>query len=138
MFREIGASDYLCFTLGSLCCAYIKSGDISEAEKVIPEALEFALGQKTALYLAATLPTLALLKAEKGKTERAVELYALACREPYVANSQWYEDVFGRPITEAAATLPSETVEAAKERGRGLDLWQTAESLLQELSSSSP
>jgi predicted ATPase/DNA-binding CsgD family transcriptional regulator len=134
VLREIGSRDYLCFTLGSLCCANIKSGEISEAEKVIPEALEFALSQKTTLYLAAILPSLALLRASRGMEESAVELYALACREPYVANSRWYEDVFGRPIAQAAAALPPEVVEAAKERGRELDLWQTAESLLTELS----
>jgi hypothetical protein len=85
------------------------------------------------LYLAAILPSLALLKAKKGEKEKAVELYALACRESYVANSQWYEDVFGRPIADAVASLSPEMSKAAQEQGRALDLWETGETLLQEL-----
>ena len=60
----------------------------------------------------------AFLLADAGEHERAVELYALASRYPYVANSRWFEDVFGRHIDAVAATLPPEVAEAALERGR--------------------
>jgi hypothetical protein len=62
-----------------------------------------------------------------------VELYALATRYPFVANSRWFEDVAGRHITAVAATLPPEVVAAAQARGRARDLWETAQELLAEL-----
>ena len=65
--------------------------------------------------------------------ERAVELYALASRYPFVANSCWFEDVAGRHIASAATALSPDVVDAAKERGRARDLWTTAEDLLAEL-----
>jgi hypothetical protein len=79
------------------------------------------------------LPQAALLLADRGQTERAVELYALAARHPFVANSRWFEDVAGREIAALAESLPPDVVAAAQERGRGRDLWATVRELLIEL-----
>jgi hypothetical protein len=79
------------------------------------------------------LPVTSLILAGQGKPGRAVEIYALASRYPYVANSHWFEDVVGKHITAVAATLPPEVVGAAQERGRARDLWETAQELLEEL-----
>ena len=75
----------------------------------------------------------ALLLADLGEAARAVELYALASRHPVVANSHWFEDVAGRHIAAAAATLPPDVVVAAQERGRAQDLEATVQELLAEL-----
>jgi predicted ATPase len=80
-----------------------------------------------------SLPAVALLLMDGGEVERAVELYALASRHPFVANSRWFEDVAGKHITAAAATLPPDAAAAAQERGRARDLWATVEELLAEL-----
>jgi hypothetical protein len=84
---------------------------------------------------------MALLLADQHEAERAVELYALAERYPFVASSRWFEDVVGQPMAVIAATLPSAVVAAAKERGRARDLQAAAKELLIELgkrSQSSP
>jgi tetratricopeptide (TPR) repeat protein len=69
-----------------------------------------------------TLSAMALYEAHRGREERAVELYALARCSPFVANSRWYEDVFGQPIAAIGAALPQAVTAAAQERGRSLDL----------------
>ena len=79
------------------------------------------------------LPAAALLLADGGQDERAVELYALASRYPFVANSRWFEDVAGRHIAAVAAALPPDVVAAAQERGRARDLEVTVAELLEEL-----
>ena len=79
------------------------------------------------------LSAIATLLVGAGEHERAVELYALASRYPCVANSRWFEDVFGRHIDAIAATLPLEVAEAARERGRARDLQATVKELLVEL-----
>ena len=61
-----------------------------------------------------------------------VALYALASRHPEVANSRWFEDVFGRHIDAVAASLPPEVVAEARERGRSKSLDATAKELLIE------
>jgi hypothetical protein len=72
--------------------------------------------------------------AAEGQELQAVELYALASRYPFVANSIWFADVVGQKIEAITATLPPETVTAAQERGRARDLWETATELLAEMS----
>jgi predicted ATPase/DNA-binding SARP family transcriptional activator len=76
---------------------------------------------------------MALLLADSGAVERAVEIHALASRYPYVSQSRWWYDCTGRHIAAIAATLPPEVVAAAQERGRARDLWATAGELLGEL-----
>lgn len=62
-----------------------------------------------------------------------MELYALASRYPYFGNSCFREDVIGKHIAAATATLPPEVIEAAQARGRSRDLSETAAGLLDEL-----
>jgi hypothetical protein len=62
-----------------------------------------------------------------------VELYTAASGLPFVANSRWFDDVVGQEIERAAARLPREAVEAARERGRACDVKRAAEALLAEL-----
>ena len=76
---------------------------------------------------------LSLLLADEGDVERAIELYAPASRYPFVSSSRWFEDVAGREIASAAATLPAEQRAAARQRGQARDLAATAEELLTEL-----
>ena len=96
-------------------------------------ALQMASEIRAFMPLTIALPAMALLRASQGQPEQAVELYALASRHPYVADSRWFEDLAGRPIDEVAATLPADTVAAARERGKGRDLWDTVADLLAEI-----
>lgn len=80
------------------------------------------------------LSGVALLLARLGEAERAVEIYALAEQAPLVAASRWHEDICARPIAAAAAaSLPSDVVRAAEERGRSWDPQATVAELLREL-----
>ena len=107
-------------------------GDREAAREHLVRALRWATGRGSYLALVETLPAAAWLLSEQGEVERAVEIYALACTLPAVANSVWYQDVVGRPIAEAAESLPPEVVTAAKERGRARDMNATLEELLAE------
>ena len=78
------------------------------------------------------MPATALLLADQDEVQRAIEIYALASRYPYVPNSRWVQDVAGKHIAAIAETLPPDVVAAAQERGRALDLWATVEELLIE------
>jgi hypothetical protein len=63
-----------------------------------------------------------------------VALYTLASQHPAMANSRWFDDVYGSPIAALSEQIPAEAVTAARARGRSLDPWQTAAGLLEELS----
>jgi tetratricopeptide (TPR) repeat protein len=99
---------------------------LSQALRAVKETGDILLGLSA-------LPAAALLLADRGHTERAVEVYALASRYAFVAQSRWFEDVVGRHIATAEASLPPDVVAAAKERGQARDLEGTVEELLIEL-----
>jgi hypothetical protein len=85
------------------------------------------------IYLLMALPGVALYLAKRGEVEQAITVWAQAQCQPFVANSQWHEDVVGQEISAVAATLPPEVAQAACERGRAFDLWETAVMLLADL-----
>ena len=107
-------------------------GELDEARRHLTDALAIAAESGVVMVLVHPLSGIALLLADAGEYERAVELYALASRYRFVANSRWFEDVFGRHIEALAATLPPDVAEAARERGRARDLEATVKELLAE------
>lgn len=108
-------------------------GQHQNAQGLFHRVLQKVIDQNDSIDFFQILCGVALIFSDLGQIARAVELYALATRYPFVGNSQWFEDVVGKHIEKAAESLPSDVVEAAKERGRALDLWATAEALLVEL-----
>jgi tetratricopeptide (TPR) repeat protein len=137
-FQEAGHRECKSWALAVLGYAACGLGQPSQARQHLCEALRTVAdtgGIMPALMYA--LPAVALLLADQGEKERAVEVYALASRHPFVANSRWFEDVAGRQIAAVAATLPPDVVTAAQARGRARDLEATVQELLDDLESDS-
>jgi tetratricopeptide (TPR) repeat protein len=134
VYREAGVRDELGWALG--CLGYVSRalGQSDRARRYLRKALR--IGSEIGAFFPSitALPAIALLLADRGEVERAVELYALASRYPYVACSRWFEDVAGQQIVAVAATLPPEVVAAGRERGRARDLEATLRELLVGLS----
>ena len=104
-------------------------GDLDAAQQHLGRSLSSATGNRSLDASRFALPFVARLLAQQGQTERAVEIYALASRYPYVANSRWYQDLVGQYMESVGASLPPEVREAAQARGRARDLSATAEEL---------
>jgi hypothetical protein len=103
-----------------------------EAKQQILSALSRAGSTSDFMGQMVALVGLALLCADEGEAERAIELFSLASRHRFVANSLWFQDIVGSTITEAAAELPPGMLRAARERGAALDLGDTIESALMD------
>jgi predicted ATPase len=110
-------------------------GQWAEARRALSEALRDSFLSSSPIRLGQeVLPCLALVWAREGQVERAVELYALCDKVMEGApGCPAIEDQYGRPIREAAKSLPPEVVAAAQERGRARDWESTAKELLAEL-----
>jgi len=136
-YRDMEEEEQLGLALGVLACAERALDCHVQAWQSLHEAL--SIGTKisskgTSLLPVIALPAIALLLADQGKAERAVELYALASRYPLVAESRWFADVAGNRIAEIAATLPEEQVAILQERGRSRDLDMEVADLFAEMS----
>jgi hypothetical protein len=113
-------------------------GQPLQAQQRFGQVLQMAAESRDLVALLYALPGVAALLADGiGRStpdaERALEVYALAARYPFVANSRWFEDVAGVDVAAAAEALLPEVVRAAQERGRAADPWVVAEELLREL-----
>jgi tetratricopeptide (TPR) repeat protein len=133
LYQQVGQPDEMGWALAVGGCAALGLGDAVQAKAYLGRSLQIGIMFQAPAALAFTLPGLALLLSHRQEKERAVELYALAVRYPFVASSPWFEDVAGRHIAAVAASLPREVVAAAQERGRARDLWETADELLAQL-----
>ena len=133
LLREVGHRENLDCALAAQGYAARGLGQLPQAGQHLYEALQTAAEIQVFIPLRGVLHPIALLLADQGEKERAVELYTFASRYPFVANSRWFEDVAGRHIAAIAATLPPELVAAAQERGRARDLDATVAELLTEL-----
>jgi tetratricopeptide (TPR) repeat protein len=125
--------EWLAWALVPLGRAAHGLGNRSEAQRHLFEALGIAVDIGAFIPLLHLMPIIPVVLADAGEVERAVELYALAESHPFVASSQLFEGIAGRFVEAAAATLPSDMVAAARERGQALDWWDTAAGLLDEL-----
>jgi tetratricopeptide (TPR) repeat protein len=133
LIREIKQHWILGQVLAGLGLACRGLGQLTQAGEHFREALRAGVEKRHIWMLVEVLPAFALFLSDQGQVENSLELYALASRYPYVANSQWFEDVAGKRIAAIATTLPREVVAAARERGWARDLWATAEELLEEM-----
>ena len=133
VLRELNWQPLLAEVLPVLGLAERGLGRPDQARQHLYESLQISSEIGVFQWLVLPLSAIAALLTDAGHRERAVEIYALASRYPYVANSRWFEDVFGRHIDAVAATLPSDVGAAARERGRARDLQATVKELLAEL-----
>jgi tetratricopeptide (TPR) repeat protein len=131
-FQEIGMQSDMGWPLALLAGAERGLGRLSEACQHLCDALQIAAEMRGVITLMYALPIVALLLADEGEAERAVEIYALASRYGFVANSRLWEDIAGREIAALAATLPPDVGTAAQARGRARDLEATVKELLED------
>ncbi len=132
-YRSYGLPNELVWALSDLAVAERAMGKAPQALQHLCEGLQTGTEFGTAPQLVQALPAASLFLLDRGATERAIDVYALAVRYGMIANSRWYHDVFGKHIAAAAAALPPDVVATAQERGRALDLCETVEALLAEL-----
>ncbi|MFZ0545767.1 MAG: LuxR C-terminal-related transcriptional regulator [Candidatus Promineifilaceae bacterium] len=110
-------------------------GEDQAARDYLLMTLRSGIEYRSIMPLMICLPLAALITADEGRPERAVELYSLAQQFRHITNSCWYDVVAGRELTAVLAALPADAVLAATSKGRELDIWETAEQLLLDLAS---
>jgi hypothetical protein len=133
VFEEVRHQENRGWALGPLGLAARGAGEISLARERVAEALKVGVELGVFMPVMYGLPVAALLLADGGALERAMEVYACASRYGFVANSRWFEDVVGQQIRTMAASLPAEAEDSAQEQGRPKDWDVMAAELLSEL-----
>jgi tetratricopeptide (TPR) repeat protein len=121
------------FALSGLGYTYYFMNDLQKSHGYILDVLNFALEFKDYIHLIIILPVAALYLTRMGQTSRAIQIWELARIQPFIANSNWYQQVVAPDILVAASNLSLEEVEKARVTGREMPLWGTAEVLIREI-----
>lgn len=132
-FRRSGARADVGWAFSGLGLAAAGLGDLDQARRNLNEALRLALQFRHDSAPIHVLVGLAVLAAQEGDAERAVELWAIVSRASVITTSHFYQDLYRQRIAPVAATLPPERVAVAEERGRARDTWATLQESLAEL-----
>jgi tetratricopeptide (TPR) repeat protein len=135
--RERGDLGELSYTLSFLGYAERGLGNLEVAQEYVAEALQTAIEIRMQYSVLTALQGMALILADQGEMEWAVEIYALTSRYPIVEKSLMTRAVVGRHLTTVAEFLPSKTAKAAVARGQELDLWETAKAISARLGTNS-
>ncbi len=122
LLQELGQQDRLAHAQTFWGYAARGLGQVEEAWHYFRLALQTAVEIHAIIPLLFSLPGMALLLVDRGKTDRAAAAYASLQAVPMFANSQLRADLAG---TELAARLKMVPAESA-------DLWALAEALLAE------
>jgi hypothetical protein len=106
--------------------AWRQLGQLQQARKKAVNGISAASATRAFHPVVVALPIAALLLVEEGEVILALELDALAQQHGHVARSRWFRDIAGRELEAAAAAVPPEVANAARERGERRELWETA------------
>ena len=122
VYINFGQKTEMGMALAAQGFAVCQNGDLVKAQGLFYEALSLAAAHKDRPSLLYALTGIAYLQSYMAQAPQAIETYTLAARYPIVANSILFRDLVKTRIDSAAATLPSETAEAAVKRGQARDL----------------
>jgi tetratricopeptide (TPR) repeat protein len=133
MFEEVQHRENRGWVSGPLGLAAREAGETAMARRSVVEALQIGVDLGAFIPVLYALPAAALLLADQGAAERAVEVYACASRYGFVADSCWFEALTAGLVAEAEALLPAKVAGAARARGEAQDWDAMAARLLAEL-----
>jgi len=130
IFQALEQQGALGWALAALGYSTLRLGDAGQAQQHLGHALQIAIETTVFFPLLMAFPALALLQLDQGRQAQAEALYTQVAQFPLVATSRWFADVAGHRLAPMATTP---TVAGLPAVDQSVDLWKTAETLLQRL-----
>ena len=133
LYRNVKERDELGLLLGDMANVEAHLGKGVRARRHLIEALKIAARTGSWQTKVLNLANAAVCLAINDEPSRAIELYTLASRYPYVGKSLYWEDVAGKVVSQAAKALPAIAVSEAQRAGQEDDLDTIMKELLHTL-----
>ncbi|MDX1435709.1 MAG: hypothetical protein R3335_02785, partial [Anaerolineales bacterium] len=113
-----------------LAAALLQQDRVREAEAIITSLWERAREDQRLDQLLQALVSRALLASVRGRNQKATELYAVAAGLPFVGNSRWFHDAFGRYILPEGGSISAPYGESSSTPTTFQEIWSAAEKLV--------
>jgi DNA-binding SARP family transcriptional activator len=128
--REMESRAHLSSTLAALVRVELANGNIQTAESFLVEGFHTALLSSEPFMMLYVLASAALFFAHRGESTKAIEIYSLVNSWQFVANSQWFADVYQKPLLTLVGSISIEVTPSVRQPKEVL--WQMTETLLTE------
>jgi hypothetical protein len=118
--------------LAGLSVAAFKMGDREKAWEIIRQALQYHYESHTHYFAHFSLAAYAYLLSQHDKSLTGIEIYAMLEQQKFVRASQWFNDLYRRPIYTVAMKDNLDEVATAESIGKERNLWRTLEQIFQQ------
>jgi tetratricopeptide (TPR) repeat protein len=133
--REFGDDGEICWILCLLAEANRLIEKTKQAKSLLVDALRIGSGILAVLSAIMGTAGYALILAGEGEAERSVELLGLTNQHPFFSESKAMWMIYGKELETISSQLSNEVVVKALDKGRSLDIKDTAKEILLELES---
>ena len=131
LLEKTGNQEMLATTLAIQAYAALSTGN--EIEKAVTDALRLIIDTHTFTPMLFLLPALALWKIQNGDSGCAIALHSLIQQFDYITQSKWFTDLAMQALNNFVDDADATTVRNAQKVGSEMDLWETAVSILNDL-----
>jgi DNA-binding SARP family transcriptional activator/predicted ATPase len=118
--------------LAGLSVATFKMGDRERAWGIIQQALQHHYEGHTHYFVYFSLAAYAFLLSQHHDSLTAIEMFAMLERQKFVRASQWFNDVYRKPIYAVAMKDNPDQIATAESIGKERNLWKTLEQIFQQ------
>jgi tetratricopeptide (TPR) repeat protein len=116
--------------LAGLSVATFKMGDRDKAWAIIQQALQHHHEVHTHFFVHFSLAAYAYLLSQHHDSLTAIRIYAMLEQRKFVRSSQWFNDLYRKPIYAVAAKDAPEGIATAESTGKDRNLWATLGQIL--------
>ena len=117
--------------LAGLSVATFKMGDRKKAWEIIQEALQYHHESHTHYFVHFSLAAYAYLLSQNHDSLTGIEIYAMLEQQKFVRDSQWFNDLYRKPVYAVALKAHPDEIATAESIGKEHSLWRTLEQILQ-------
>jgi DNA-binding SARP family transcriptional activator/predicted ATPase len=118
--------------LAGLSVATFKMGDREKAWEIIQQALQYHCESHTHYFAHFSLAAYAYLLSQHHNSLTAIEIFAMLEQQKFVRASQWFNDVYRKPIYAVATKDNPDEIATAESIAKECNLWRTLEQILQQ------
>ena len=124
---KIGEKWGLGRTLAGLSIAAFKMGEQEKAWEFIQQALQYHHESHSHYFTHFSLGAYAYLLSQHGDTLAGIEIFSMLEQQEFVRDSQWFNELYRKPIYALAMKSDPRAVTKAELMGKEYDMWKMLE-----------
>jgi predicted ATPase len=129
---KIGEKWGLGRTLAGLSIAFFKMGEREKAWEIIQQALQYHHESHTHYFTHFSLGAYAYLLSQHGDSLAGIEIFSMLEQQVFVRASQWFNDLYRKPIYALAMKVDPREIAKAESNGKELNIWKALEQIIQK------